>query len=42
MKIEDSQGFAKFTLVQQFRPAKYMPRNLKKTDFTLGWGGVKE
>lgn len=37
ISIEHSQGFAKFTLVQEFRPPKYMTRNLKKTEFTLGW-----
>lgn len=37
ISIEDCQGFAKLALVQQFRLPKYMSRNLKKTDFTLGW-----
>lgn len=32
MRIEDSQGFAKFTLVQQFRSPKYIQNTVKKSE----------
>lgn len=32
MRIEDSQGFAKFTLLQQFRSPKYIQNTAKKSE----------